>query len=478
MTSPLAWLAGLSRGATSLGTDIGNRDLLHEKQGREDALLKLAQQRQEQQDMLDLVTKIAPMGGSVVQGNQNPLDVLSQTTAFNNMASGRSAEGNTESAIPNSALGIDESAIPNAFGSPSLTRIGNQSVVFDPSKSREAGVERRVSLAQAGQDRREREKERAASDLQNQKDKAKTVSAITAARSNYETLKALNPKHPLVSKAFDADAAANYKDALDFEQAQQLQRSAYHPEQRAHYGSFIDPKNPSAPPVFIPEDEASRLGLIPAGKPGSGTGAGQNIQARLIGAVSEGRLADERMTPFEEKHLKGGKLDIGTMKQVGGNLATGLAGSHSPVNIAIQGIAEGNMNNADPEYLQYMRDARLIARAEQLMSARGGSEAMASDNAFLARGGANAPEATVQAARKSRRALFGKLGAVIQTLTPDQLAKLQTGLDALKNDDPNFDYGKLGQEVFGAGGVSVTPGGGKAGGGGAASKYGVPVVRP
>jgi hypothetical protein len=131
-----------------------------------------------------------------------------------------------------------------------------------------------------------------------------------------------------------------------------------------------------------------------------------------------------------------------------GNAAGNLADSKNPLDIGIQALAEGHLNRGDQaDYMQYLRDAKLMSRAEQLMTARGGSESMANANAFLARGGAHAPEETVRAAEKSRKALFGELGAVMQVLSPDQAAKLNAGLQALMNDDPKFDYAAVGQEL-------------------------------
>lgn len=201
------------------------------------------------------------------------------------------------------------------------------------------------------------------------------------------------------------------------------------------------------------------------GGAGGNSGSAQNMQARLLAAVSEGRLADQRMDAFTQKRMKNGKLDVGAFDQFRANSAINLAGSKDLTHIGVQALSESTANENDPEYMQFMRDARLISRAEQLMSARGGSEAMAQDNAFLARGGAHAPEATVQAASKTRKAMFGKMGAVMQTLSDDQKAKLAAGLDALSRDDPNFDYAGTGAAIKGEGGA-VPVGGGRSGGAG------------
>ena len=203
-------------------------------------------------------------------------------------------------------------------------------------------------------------------------------------------------------------------------------------------------------PTFVTRSQALGMNKPDAGGKGGMSGSAQNMQARLLAAVSEGRLADKRIDDFVSKHTKDGKLDVSSLDQIQANAATNLASSHSLKDIVAQGLAEGHMNNTNPEYMQMMRDARLISRAEQLMSARGGSEAMANDNAFLARGGANAPLATLEAASKTRKAMFGKMGAVAQTLSPDQAAKLQAGLDALMKDDEHFDYAGVGKEIASA----------------------------
>lgn len=455
MTSP--FFAGLGRGLSGLGQSIDEREL-RDKQA---AILAAQIKRQEDQQAFENLLKVNAAGGTILPTGADPTQSLQGVTLSNNLRSGMNSEGTGPGAIPNSAMGIPDESTPNAFGSPSVQQAGGQSILLDPSRSPAALAERRQSLSLAAADRRSRQDNQAKSDLETQKETAKTVAGVNAARADYNTLKATNAKHPLVQSPFDADNAANYKAALTLEGQKQLQASAYHPEQRAKYGSFIDPKNPTAAPVFIPEDEASRQGFIPAQKAGGSGGGGQqqNMQARLLGAVSEGRLADQRMGQFEQNHLKNGHLDVSSLDQVMGSAATNLAASKSLTDIAAQGFAEGHMNAGDKaDYLQYRRDARLISRAEQLMSARGGSEAMASDNAFLARGGANAPEATVRAAQKSRKALFGQLGAIMQTLTPDQAAKLAIGLDALAKDDGNFDYAGLGKEVLSSGAPTAPPG--------------------
>lgn len=169
---------------------------------------------------------------------------------------------------------------------------------------------------------------------------------------------------------------------------------------------------------------------------GAGGGAmGQGVQARLLGAVAEARAASKRMDAYENKMLADPvHATPGLLTQLGGKLATRMSGQHSMLGIAGETAGEAM---TDPEYLQYVRDAGLMARATQLMSSRGGSEAMVSAEQLLNRAVPNAAglQGSVAAARKSRNAIFGPVGGLMQALTPEQIAKVNAGLDALEKGD-------------------------------------------
>jgi hypothetical protein len=80
-----------------------------------------------------------------------------------------------------------------------------------------------------------------------------------------------------------------------------------------------------------------------------------------------------------------------------------------------------------------------MARATQLMSSRGGSEAMVSAEQLLNRAVPNAAglAGSVAAARKSRNAIFGATGGLMQALSPEQIAKVEAGLAALEHGESN-----------------------------------------
>ena len=170
------------------------------------------------------------------------------------------------------------------------------------------------------------------------------------------------------------------------------------------------------------------------------------------------------MTAYENKML--GNPENATpsmMTQVGGKLATRLAGQHSFGGIVGETVGE---NLTDPDYLQYVRDAGLMARATQLMSSRGGSEAMVSAEQLLNRAVPNAKglAGSVSAARKSRSAIFGPMGGLMQALTPEQITKVNAGLEALHSGDNSFDYRGVGSVIDAARGQATAtpaPSGGK-----------------
>lgn len=199
----------------------------------------------------------------------------------------------------------------------------------------------------------------------------------------------------------------------------------------------VDPKTGET--KFYTRSEA--LGLK---KPAAGGGVGgaqsaqaQGVQARLLAAVSEARAASKRMDEYENKMLADPiHATPGMLTQLGGKLGTRLAGQHSLTSIAAETAGEAV---TDPNYLQYVRDAGLMARATQMMSSRGGSEAMVSAEQLLNRAvpNANGLKGSVDAARKSRNAIFGPHGGLMQALSPEQIAKVEKGLAALDAGETN-----------------------------------------
>jgi hypothetical protein len=230
--------------------------------------------------------------------------------------------------------------------------------------------------------------------------------------------------------------------------------------------AFVDPTNPTAGAQSVPGLKAyippqplnqvtdaqgvdrwaprSEAAGQPVGKTGGAGGAGgtaQSQQARLLAAIEEGQSAMERMRVFEDKYMRGGRLQVGFGNAMGGKAGemSTQSGPMGLVGTAADFLMKKVGGTPADEYQQYLRDARLMGRAEQLMAARGGSEAMAHANADLAKAPANATLATVQAARRSRAAMFGKQGGAFLALTPDQLARMGPALDALKEgDDASF----------------------------------------
>lgn len=213
-------------------------------------------------------------------------------------------------------------------------------------------------------------------------------------------------------------------------------------EQRDHF-TFVTTTGPDGKQV-VSRANTSTGQIEPTGAEakatataGGGGGQGQGVQARLLGAVSEARAASKRMDAYENKMLANPeKATPGLLTQLGGKMATRQAGQHSLSGIVGETVGEAV---TDPEYLQYVRDAGLMARATQMMSSRGGSEAMVSAEQLLNRAVPNAAglKGSVDAARKSRNAIFGPMGGLMQAMTPEQIAKINAGLDALEKGDGN-----------------------------------------
>lgn len=274
---------------------------------------------------------------------------------------------------------------------------------------------------------------------------------MRSAQRLYNTLKAEDPKNPLVQQAFDAEGAADYGKALDFVRGQ---RTITAQQSKEHWVQAGVDKDSGQPLLLNTETGQTKIGGGVKPTSGGSGGQGQVMQGRMLAGISEARTADQRMRAYEDRLLTG-DASTGMLKHVGGNLAMNLIGNHDPLSQTIQGAAEYGLDASDPDYLQYRRDAALLARAEQLVSSRGGSEASVAANQALARAGGSARAASIDAARTSRAALFGKYGGLAQALTPQQITKLEAGLAALNNHDDKFDYGSIGREIEGATAAAV-----------------------
>lgn len=171
-------------------------------------------------------------------------------------------------------------------------------------------------------------------------------------------------------------------------------------------------------------------GITP--KDRKGTADGGLKEGRKIAAISEARLADERMRKFEDQMLAGTE-NISPLNQMAGSLTANLAGSHTLSGAGTQAISEAGLNMAHPTYAQYLRDASTIGRAEQMIMPRGGTETMVRANSLLARAGSGANKATIDASRMARQALFGKAGGFAQTMAPDETARLESSLERIKS---------------------------------------------
>jgi hypothetical protein len=167
------------------------------------------------------------------------------------------------------------------------------------------------------------------------------------------------------------------------------------------------------------------------GAAGAAGGIAQTRSALMMSAMTEARLADERMRKFEDGLLSS-KQSIGPLAQAGGTLMTNLTGTHSLLGSLGQAGAEAGLNAKDPSYVQYLRDASTIGRAESMVMPRGGNETMVRANSVLARAGSGASHETIDAARMARQALFGTSGGIAQTMSPAQTQKLEAGVRSIK----------------------------------------------
>jgi hypothetical protein len=268
-------------------------------------------------------------------------------------------------------------------------------------------------------------------------------------RSDYEYIRIVDGKNPIVQKAYN-DLTSDQQNSLGqiadtVKERDKIKTTADNRTPVAKFAQFIDGEGKLH---YVTQETGAAAGwtLAPTGGGGGGAGTAQSQTARLLAAVNEAQAAKDRMFAFEQKWLAGDRTP-GTGNQIATSFAMTDAAKHPITQALGETVAQfGGQANAD--YLQYRRDAQLIARAEQLMSSRGGSEASVASNSLLARAipGAGYKE-SIAAARQSREALFGKFGGVAQALTPAQLKKLADGLEASKRGDAEFDYASVGKDV-------------------------------
>lgn len=251
-------------------------------------------------------------------------------------------------------------------------------------------------------------------------------------RRNFNALKVEYPQLA-TQLPFDENDPANYEDILKNAREQRKQKI------QTDTGDWIPAGNNKDGDSVIVNKKTGETRIGGGNKPLNGMpGSQQAQQARLLAAVSEARLADERMRKFEDRLLapEGSQAiqptTISPFKQAAGSLVTNLADSHGVVGALTQAGSEYMLNKNDPEYAQYLRDASTIGRAEQMMSPRGGNETMVRANALLSRAGSGAMKNTIDASRMARQALFGESGGVAQSLSPAQNQKLQQGVETIK----------------------------------------------
>lgn len=263
--------------------------------------------------------------------------------------------------------------------------------------------------------------------------KQKQAQAVNLA--GYNAFKSAYPTDPAVAQPFDPNSPLNFAEMFKDKRQQASLESiaARAANQKDHFTFPVGVGDDGKPIIYRGNTSTgdlapSTIGAKPSGAGGAAAGA---QQARLLAAVSEARLADERMRAYEDK-LLGGQTSISPLQQAAGSLTSNLADSHGVIGALTQAGSEYALNKGTPDYAQYLRDASTIGRAEQMMSPRGGNETMVRANALLSRAGTGAMANTINASRMARRALFGQAGGVAQALSPQQNEKLNQGVERIK----------------------------------------------
>ena len=287
----------------------------------------------------------------------------------------------------------------------------------------------------------------------------KAVAADNLARQSQVVLRTFRSKDPLATKDYETMTQAeknSLKTIADatvkmFEENSKINAAAAGKSKSVW---VIDPKD-STKTILVPEEEAIRQGYgrAPMGGGSGGTGgsgaSGMSLSAnaRLLAGMNEAQRAKARMDAFEDDWLSK-KVNPGLFNNAMANVAQ-MSPKEHPFASAL-GQAATQLSSEGARWEQYKRDAALIARAEQLISSRGGSESSVAANTSLASAVPGAGyEESIKAARASREALFGEYGGIMQALStnPALRDKLTEGLEAAKQNKDNFNYSDVGKEV-------------------------------
>ena len=151
-------------GAAPYFADVVERKRQRDRQAAMDKRAQEQDEHKAQQQAFTNVLAARAAGGSILPPGTDANQALSRLTAGNTLRSVGATSGG--------ALGIPSDSIPDLYGSPELAHVGDQNILFDPSKSPEAMLERRQGLAQSAQDRRAQAAQRAAADLEKQRESA------------------------------------------------------------------------------------------------------------------------------------------------------------------------------------------------------------------------------------------------------------------------------------------------------------------
>ncbi len=292
------------------------------------------------------------------------------------------------------------------------------------------------------------------------KDKADAADA--AQRQSQIVLQTYGSKHPLAKKDYETMAPEEQRSLVTiadaekkmFEENAKIRAAAAARPEKSKSVWVMDPKDPTKT-ILVPEEEAIRQGFsrAPVGGGSGGTGgsgaSGMSLSAnaRLLAGMNEAQRAKARMDAYENDWLAK-KVNPSLFNNLTANYAQ-LSPKEHPFMSAF-GQAGTQLTQDSARWEQYKRDAALIARAEQLISSRGGSESSVAANTSLASAVPGAGyEESIKAARASREALFGEFGGIMQALStnPALRDKLIEGLEAAKRNEDNFKYSDIGKEV-------------------------------
>lgn len=360
------FLLGFGKAFAGLGQDLEQRDLLNYQR----SLLAKQQERQNATDALSRLVTLQGIGGTELGANEDPMAAVSSLTNANAMRSG--------GAIPNSALGVDDSETPSFYGAPRVVKLPNMdgtttNVLLDPSRTPQALAERKFATQQRFMDQRQDRmidaqnaradaKEKAAADLETQKQTARTLAATKQARADYNTLKSEFPRHPLVQAAFDPDNAANYAAAL---KDQEGLRTLQVQQQGDWAPSGAIDATTGEPILYNKKTGEKKIIQGAAPKPGAGN-AGQNAP-QMAAARSNLEASMKIMDDFEGK-LKSGEASFSPFAATEGALASSPAalnakGLTGGVESYLANQASSRLQQNDPELARYLTAKKYVAEA-------------------------------------------------------------------------------------------------------------------